>query len=68
MTLLAFAAVGHAGVLLLGARPRSNRSISPAHRTHSIKPAGRMMGQTDRQTDARQFLDYARSVSNCVSV
>ena len=43
---------------LLRRRPCSNRSISPARRAHSSKPAaaecgGQMMGQTDRQTDAR---------------
>ena len=52
VTLLAFA----------GERRRacSNRSISPGHRAQRSKPAaaafgGRMMGQTDGQTDARQF-------------
>jgi len=39
-------------------RPCSNRSISAGRRAHSRKPAaaasgGRMMGQTDRQTDRR---------------
>ena len=38
--------------------PCSNRSTSPARGTHSSKPAaaacsGRMMGQTDRQTDGQ---------------
>ena len=51
VTLLAFTAAR---------RPCSNRLISPGRRTHSSKPAaaacvGRMMGRTDRQTDARRF-------------
>jgi len=61
VTLLAFATKRNSPLcagLLLGARPCSNRSISPSHRANSSKPAaavcgGQMMGRTDRQTGGR---------------
>ena len=57
VTLLAFAAER---------RPRSNRSISPARRAHGSKPAaavcdGRLIRQTDGQTDGRTPYRYADS-------
>jgi len=65
VALLAFAAERRAAAcaaapLLLGARRRSCQSISPAETALSNKPASsrgcsRMMGQTDRRTDARSF-------------
>ena len=60
-------------------RPCSNRSISPARRAHSSKPAaaecgGRIMGQTDRRTDGRPlhrrrcayYSMRAASITECV--
>jgi len=69
VTLLAFAAER---------QPCSSRSISPAHRAHSSKPAaaacgGPIMGRMDRRTDARKFhrpcsAYYASSVNNIVVI
>jgi len=66
-TLLAFAA---------GRRPCSNRSISRGRRAQGSKPAaaacaGRMMGQTDRQTDVRtlnSFIDPAPRTMRAVPI